>query len=50
MVSPNCQSSDLYSNIFITDIDSGIKCSLSRIAVVTKLTGVDGTTEGRDAI
>ncbi|GAB0194118.1 cAMP-dependent protein kinase inhibitor alpha [Grus japonensis] len=37
-------------NIFVSDRDSGIECTLSKFANDTKLCGVVNTLEGRDAI
>ncbi|GAB0186316.1 hypothetical protein GRJ2_001096900 [Grus japonensis] len=37
-------------NIFVGDMDSGIECTLSKVASDTKLCGVVDMLEGRDAI
>jgi len=37
-------------NIFISDVDGEIECSLNRFADVTKLSGTIHLLEGRDAI
>ena len=37
-------------NIFVGDMDSGIECTLSKFADITKLCGVVDMLEGRDAI
>ena len=37
-------------NIFVSNMDSGIECTLSKFADDTKLCGVVNTMEGTDAI
>lgn len=37
-------------NVFVKDKDSGIECSLSKFADVTKLSGVFDTIDGGDVI
>jgi len=37
-------------NIFVSDMDSGIKCTFSKFASNTKLCGAVDMLEGRDAI
>ena len=37
-------------NVFVSNMDSGTECTLSKFANNTKLCGVVDTLEGRDAI
>jgi len=37
-------------NIFVGNMDSGIECTLSKFADISKLCGAVGMLEGRDAI
>jgi len=37
-------------NIFISDIESGIKCTLSKFACDSQLTDTVNETEGRDTV
>ncbi len=43
-------SGPVLTNIFISDTDSKIKCTISKFADDTKLTGEVNTTEGRNPI
>ncbi|KAJ7424506.1 hypothetical protein BTVI_06150 [Pitangus sulphuratus] len=43
-------SEPAHFNIFVSDTDSGIKCTLSKFVKDTKLCGADDMVEGRDAI
>jgi len=40
----------VFFNTLIKDLDSGIKCTLSKFADNTKVTGAAASTEGSDAI
>jgi len=37
-------------NIFVNDLDSGIKCTVSKFADDTKMSGVVNMPEGQDAV
>ena len=39
-----------YSNIFMSDIDNGIQCTLSKFMDDTKLSGADNVAKGKDVI
>lgn len=43
-----CQ--DLLFNTFVSDIDSGIECTLSKFVDDTRLCGVVNTPDGQDSI
>ena len=48
--SQGCVLGLVFFNVFTSDIDSGIECTLGKISDDTKLGSADGTTEGRDTI
>ena len=51
MTSPSGQCWDRYIfNIFISNIDSGVECTLSKFAYDTKLRGAVDMPKGQDAI
>ena len=50
MVSPRSRCWSIHFHIFISNIDNGVKYTLSRFADDTKLWGAVNTPEGQDAI
>jgi len=40
----------MFFNTFVEDMDSGMRCTVSKLADVTKLSGSVDTIEGKDVI